>query len=78
MQRIEYRQMQHLWVLLGGDVVTLVSTGANGNFSNKNAGTAKTISTSGFTLGGADAANYTLTQPVLTANITPPFLQYQV
>ena len=38
--------------VFGGDVVTLVSTGATGTFANKNAGTGKTVLTSGFTLGG--------------------------
>ena len=54
----------------GSDVVTLNSTGAIGTFANKNAGSGKAVSTSGFTLGGTDAGNYTLTQPSLTANIT--------
>jgi gliding motility-associated-like protein len=56
--------------VLPGDVVTLVTTGATGTFSNKNAGPGKTVLTSGFTLGGADAANYSITQPVITAGIT--------
>jgi gliding motility-associated-like protein len=56
--------------VIGGDVVSLVSTGATGTFSNKNAGTVKSVSTSGFTLGGTDAGNYNLTQPTTTANIT--------
>jgi trimeric autotransporter adhesin len=56
--------------VLGGDVVTLVTSGATGTFVNKNAGTAKVVTTSGFTLAGADAGKYTLTQPVTTANIT--------
>ncbi len=57
--------------VFSGDVVTLISSGASGVFSNKNTGTSKTVTTSGFTLGGDDAANYTFSQPVLTANITP-------
>src|ERR1035437_7308686 len=56
--------------IIGGDIVTLVSTGATGTFANKNVGTGKTISTSGFALGGSDAGKYTLTQPITTANIT--------
>jgi gliding motility-associated-like protein len=56
--------------VLGGDVVTLITTGATGTFANKNVGTGKVVSTSGFSLGGNDAANYTLTQPTATANIT--------
>jgi gliding motility-associated-like protein len=56
--------------IIGGDIVTLVSTGATGTFANKNVGTGKTVSTSGFALGGSDAGKYTLTQPITTANIT--------
>ena len=56
--------------VFSGDVVTLISSGATGVFSNKNVGTGKTVTTSGFTLGGDDGSNYILTQPVLTANIT--------
>ena len=56
--------------VMGSDVVSLISTGATGTFANKSAGTAKTVSTSGFAIGGTDAANYTLTQPAATANIT--------
>lgn len=56
--------------VLGSDAVTLVTTGATGVFSSKNAGTGKTVTTSGFTVSGTDAGNYTLVQPTLTANIT--------
>ena len=56
--------------VIGSDAVTLVSTGASGAFANKNAGSGKTVTTSGFSLGGADASNYTLVQPVLSADIT--------
>ena len=56
--------------VLSGDVVSLVSSGASGTFSNKNVGTGKTVTASGFTLSGTDAGNYTVTQPVTTANIT--------
>jgi gliding motility-associated-like protein len=56
--------------VLDGDVVNLVSTGATGSFADKNVGTAKPVSTTGFTLDGADAVNYTLAQPSLAADIT--------
>ena len=56
--------------VIGGDVVTLVSSGATGVFANKNAGSGKSVNTSGFSITGTDAANYVLTQPVITANIT--------
>ncbi|WP_370679931.1 YDG domain-containing protein [Comamonas sp. GB3 AK4-5] len=55
--------------VLGTDAVTF--SGQNGAFANKNAGTGKTVTVSGITLGGDDAGNYTVTQPTgLTANIT--------
>src|SRR5207302_1804528 len=53
-----------------GDTVTLNSASASGVFADKTVGNGKTVSVSGLTLGGADAANYTLTQPTTTANIT--------
>jgi hypothetical protein len=54
--------------IVGGDVVTL--NGA-GTFASQNVGTGIAV-TSTSTLGGAQAANYTLTQPTgLTADITP-------
>jgi gliding motility-associated-like protein len=56
--------------IFGTDVVTLSTTGVTGTFANKNAGTSKTVVTSGFTIGGTDSGNYTLTQPTATANIT--------
>ena len=57
--------------VFSGDVVTLVSSGASGTFANKNVGTGKQVIITGFTTGGADDANYTLTQPSAAANITP-------
>jgi hypothetical protein len=45
---------------VAGDDVTGSATFA---FSDKNAGTGKTVTVSGATLGGADAGNYTLTLP---------------
>ncbi len=56
--------------VLGSDVVTLNAGSATGAFANKNVGVGKTVTVSGLTLGGADAANYALTQPTATANIT--------
>ena len=58
---------------LSGDTVTLAGT-ATGAFANKNVGTAKAVTTSGLSLGGADALNYTLVQESTTANITPATL----
>lgn len=55
----------------GDDVLTLDGTGSAG-FTDPNVGTGKTVTISGYTLGGADAANYTLSQPTgVTADITP-------
>jgi len=60
----------------GSDSVTLGGTGI-ANFADKNVGTHKTVIVSGYTLSGADAANYNLVQPTgLKANITPATLTY--
>lgn len=56
--------------VIGADVVSLDTTGAVGSFTDRNVGTGKTVAISGLALGGADAANYTLTQPTRTASIT--------
>jgi hypothetical protein len=58
--------------LLSGDVVSL--TGQTGAFSDKNAGISKTVTFSGGSLAGGDAANYQLTGTLsgtVTASITP-------
>jgi hypothetical protein len=56
---------------LGSDMVTLSSVGATGAFADPNVGMAKPVTVMGFTIGGADAGNYLLTQPAgLTADIT--------
>ncbi|WP_313213972.1 YDG domain-containing protein [Soonwooa sp.] len=51
------------------DDVNLSGT-ATGTFNNKTVGTSKPVAISGFTLTGAKAGNYTLTQPTSTADIT--------
>ena len=54
---------------LSGDVVSISGTGL-GLFADKNTGTNKPVTVSGYTLAGTDAGNYLLTQPSgLTANI---------
>jgi hypothetical protein len=58
--------------LLPLDAVHLDTTGVTGAFSDPNVGSGKTVLVSGLTIGGADAGNYTLTQPTTTADITPP------
>jgi len=57
--------------VIAPDVVNLVTTGYTANFDNKNVGVGKNVNVAGLTLSGADAGNYTLTQPVLNADITP-------
>ena len=54
--------------VVSGDTVTLTGTPVS-SFADKNVGTGKPVSTSGYTLGGANATNYSLTQPALSANI---------
>lgn len=55
--------------ILSGDTVTLDGT-AVGAFSDKNVDIGETVTISGLTLGGADADNYSLTQPTTNADIT--------
>ncbi|MDM4764733.1 YDG domain-containing protein [Pelomonas sp. SE-A7] len=55
---------------LGGDQLSLGGQ-LQAVFADKNAGVNKLVLTSGLTLGGADAGNYTLLQPVVRATITP-------
>ncbi|MBL4604723.1 MAG: hypothetical protein JKY02_03415, partial [Flavobacteriaceae bacterium] len=55
--------------IIGGDVVTLGGTAVY-TFVNANIGTGITITTTGYTLSGAQSGNYTLTQPTLSADIT--------
>jgi filamentous hemagglutinin family protein len=49
---------------IAGDVLTLGSSGAA--FADKNAGTGKTVTVSGITVSGTDAANYTLASGTAT------------
>jgi hypothetical protein len=59
---------------LAGDTVGLGGT-IVASFGDKNVGTAKPVTASGFALTGADAGNYTLVAPTgLTADITPALL----
>lgn len=55
--------------VVGGDDVSLTGTGT-GTFDSKDVNTATAVSVSGFALLGAQAGNYTLTQPTLAAGIT--------
>ncbi|MGD0090611.1 MAG: YDG domain-containing protein, partial [Planctomycetota bacterium] len=56
--------------VIGGDTVSLSGT-AVGTFVNKDVGSGKTVTVSGQSLTGAQAGNYSLTEPATTANITP-------
>ncbi len=55
--------------LSGADAVSVSGT-VSGSFADKNVGTAKPITLTGLSLTGADASNYSLSLPSLTANIT--------
>ena len=52
------------------DVVTLDSSAAAGSFADASVGDGKTVTISGLALAGTNKANYTLTAPTATANIT--------
>lgn len=56
--------------VLGGDDVTLVTSGATAVFADAQAGAGKPVTISGLSLSGAQAAGYTLTHPALTGTIT--------
>ena len=54
----------------GSDNVTLDHSAATAAFASKNIGASKTVTIDGITIGGADASNYTLTQPTTSASVT--------
>ncbi len=58
--------------VVSGDVVTLVTNGYTATFANANVANGISVTVTNLSLGGAQASNYTLTQPAgLTGNITP-------
>lgn len=57
--------------IVSGDAVTLTSQAATGTFDSATAGSAKTVTLTGLSLDGVDSGNYTVTAPMLTADITP-------
>ena len=57
--------------VLAGDEVTLDSPAYSAAFATKDAGLDKPVAVSGLALSGADAGNYALAQPELSAAITP-------
>ena len=56
--------------IVQGEAVTLAGTPVF-NFANSKVGAGISIATTGYTLSGTQAGNYSLTQPTLSANITP-------
>jgi filamentous hemagglutinin family protein len=52
-----------------GDSVVLVTSAALGSMADKNAGSAKPVTITGLTLGGADAANYALSRELSNATV---------
>jgi hypothetical protein len=56
--------------VVAGDTVNLSTAGATGAFADKNVAAGKTVTVTGMTISGADAANYSLTQPAPTATIS--------
>lgn len=65
--------------VFGLDDVTLDITGVSGTFADKNVGTDKPVTATGFAITGADAGNYSLVQPTgLTADITQKDLAVSV
>ncbi len=58
--------------VISGDVVTLVTNGSTVTFASPNVANGINVTVSGLSLGGAQAGNYSLTQPTgLTGNIIP-------
>ncbi len=58
---------------LQGDTVTLGGA-ASSTFADKNVGSAKPVTTTGYNITGTDAGNYNLVTPTLSADITPKAL----
>ena len=56
--------------VISGDVATLNTAGLTGAFASPGVGSALPVTLFGLALAGADAGNYTITAPALTANIT--------
>ena len=63
--------------VVNGDDVSLVTGAVTAAFADPDTGTDLPVTVSGYAITGADAGNYTLTQPAgLTANITAATLTY--
>ena len=61
--------------VLSTDMVSLNTTHAAGMFASQNVGINIDVTVSGLVLAGADAGNYSLTEPTLQADILPASLQ---
>lgn len=58
---------------VSNDNVSLVTSNVTASFADPDVGTNKPVTVTGYAITGADAGNYTLSQPVgLTASILPP------
>jgi hypothetical protein len=55
--------------VITGDSVSLNASNGAGSFADKNVGNGKLVSVTGLSLTGADAVNYSLSQPTPSANI---------
>jgi hypothetical protein len=60
--------------LVSGEVLTLDTNAATAGFADWEVGTSKPVTVAGYAVTGATAANYTVVQPSLTADITPKLL----
>jgi hypothetical protein len=56
--------------LISPDTATLNTGSATGTYDNKNVGTNKPVQISGLTISGGQSANYSVTQPTNSGNIT--------
>ncbi len=57
--------------VVSGDTVNLDASGATGTFASPDVANGITVTIAGLKLSGAEAGDYTLTQPTTTASITP-------
>ncbi|MBN1190955.1 MAG: VCBS repeat-containing protein [Dehalococcoidales bacterium] len=57
--------------VIGDDIVTLNTSSATGTFAGAGVGEDIQVTVSGLTIQGAEAGNYSVTQPTATADITP-------
>ena len=60
--------------VFSGDTVTLNTSGVSGTFASPNAGTGIAVAVTGNAISGASASNYILSQPTLSADISPASL----